>query len=41
MIIDLFASPNYKSFDLSSLRNLGGGGAAPQAVAQRLQDESA
>jgi fatty-acyl-CoA synthase len=40
MIIDLFGSPNYKSFDLSSLRNLGGGGAAmPQAVAQRLIDE--
>ena len=40
MIIDLFASPNYKGFDLSSLRNLSGGGAAmPQAVAQRLQDE--
>lgn len=40
MIIDLFGSPNYKSFDLSSLRNLSGGGAAmPQAVAQRLQDE--
>ena len=40
MIIDLFGSPNYKSFDLSSLRSLSGGGAAmPQAVAQRLQDE--
>jgi fatty-acyl-CoA synthase len=40
MIIDLFGSPNYKSFDLSSLRYLSGGGAAmPQAVAQRLQDE--
>jgi fatty-acyl-CoA synthase len=40
MIIDLFGSPNYKSFDLSSLRNLSGGGAAmPQAVAQRLLDE--
>lgn len=40
MIIDLFGSPNYKTFDLSSLRNLSGGGAAmPQAVAQRLQDE--
>ncbi len=40
MIIDLFGSPNYKSFDLSSLRNLSGGGAAmPQAVAQRLIDE--
>jgi len=40
MIIDLFGSPNYRSFDLSSLRNLSGGGAAmPQAVAQRLIDE--
>ena len=40
MIIDLFASPNYKSFDLSSLRYLSGGGAAmPQAVAERLQQE--
>ena len=37
MIIDLFASPNYRSFDLSSLRYLSGGGAAmPQAVAERL-----
>ncbi len=40
MVIDLFASPNYRGFDLSSLRSLSGGGAAmPQAVAQRLQDE--
>jgi fatty-acyl-CoA synthase len=40
MIIDLFGSPNYRSFDLSSLRSLSGGGAAmPQAVAQRLLDE--
>ena len=40
MIIDLFGSPNYKSFDLSSMRYLSGGGAAmPQAVAQRLLDE--
>jgi fatty-acyl-CoA synthase len=40
MVIDLFGSPNYKSFDLSSLRNIGGGGAAmPHAVAQRLLDE--
>jgi fatty-acyl-CoA synthase len=40
MIIDLFGSPNYKSFDLSSLRFLSGGGAAmPKAVAERLQDE--
>ncbi len=40
MIIDLFGSPNYASFDLRSLRFLSGGGAAmPQAVAQRLIDE--
>ena len=40
MVIDLFASPDYKRFDLSSLRYIGGGGAAmPHAVAQRLQDE--
>ena len=40
MIIDLFGSPNYASFDLTSLKFLSGGGAAmPQAVAQRLQDE--
>ena len=40
MVIDLFATPHYRSFDLNSLRYLSGGGAAmPQAVAQRLQDE--
>ncbi len=40
MIIDLFGSPNYKSFDLSSLRYVSGGGAAmPHAVAERLRDE--
>ena len=40
MIIDLFASPNYRSFDLTSLRYLSGGGAAmPKAVAERLQEE--
>jgi fatty-acyl-CoA synthase len=40
MIIDLFGSPNYKSFDLKSLRYLSGGGAAmPFAVAERLQQE--
>jgi fatty-acyl-CoA synthase len=40
MIIDLFGSAHYKSFDLSSLRYISGGGAAmPQAVAGRLQSE--
>ena len=40
MIIDLFGSPNYRAFDLTSLTYLSGGGAAmPQAVAQRLLDE--
>ena len=40
MVIDLFASPNYRAFDLSSLSYIGGGGAAmPHAVAQRLHDE--
>ena len=40
MIIDLFGSPNYKRFDLTSLIYLSGGGAAmPQAVAERLLEE--
>ena len=40
MIIDLFGSPNYKAFDLTSLSYISGGGAAmPHAVAQRLLDE--
>jgi len=40
MIMDLFGSPNYKSFKLNSLSYLSGGGAAmPEAVAQRLKDE--
>jgi fatty-acyl-CoA synthase len=40
MVVDLFASPHYRSFDLSSLRYLSGGGAAmPEAVAARLRDE--
>jgi len=40
MIIDLFGSPYYRSFDLSRLRYLSGGGAAmPHAVAERLQQE--
>ena len=40
MVIDLLASPNLQHFDLSSLRMIGGGGAAmPAAVAQRLQEQ--
>jgi len=40
MVIDLLASPNVASFDLSSLGHIGGGGAAmPQAVAQRLLEQ--
>ncbi len=39
MVIDLLGSPNFDKFDLTSLINIGGGGAAmPQAVAQRLFD---
>jgi fatty-acyl-CoA synthase len=41
MVIDLFASPNFKSDSLKSLRYIGGGGAAmPEAVAKRLFDLS-
>ncbi|VTU24216.1 Long-chain-fatty-acid--CoA ligase [Variovorax sp. SRS16] len=40
MVIDLMGSPNFASFDLSSLSYIGGGGAAmPQAVAQRLLEQ--
>lgn len=40
MVIDLLGSPNFASYDLSSLVYIGGGGAAmPQAVAQRLFDQ--
>ena len=40
MIIDLLASPNFAHYDLSSLKHIGGGGAAmPQAVAQRLLEQ--
>ncbi len=40
MVIDLMASPNFASYDLSSLVYIGGGGAAmPQAVAQRLLEQ--
>lgn len=39
MVIDLLASPSFDQYDLTSLVNIGGGGAAmPQAVAQRLFD---
>ena len=38
MVIDRMGSPNFASYDLSSLIYIGGGGAAmPQAVAQRLE----
>ena len=40
MVIDLMGSPNFASFDLTSLVYIGGGGAAmPQAVAQRLLEQ--
>jgi fatty-acyl-CoA synthase len=40
MVIDLLGSPNFDKYDLSSLVNIGGGGAAmPQAVAQRLFEQ--
>ncbi len=40
MVIDLLGSPNFASYDLSSLAYMGGGGAAmPQAVAQRLLEQ--
>ncbi len=39
-VIDLLASPNFASYDLSSLMYIGGGGAAmPQAIAQRLLEQ--
>ncbi len=39
MIVDLLSSPNLPSYDLSSIRWLGGGGAAmPEAIAQKLLD---
>ncbi|MBE0623098.1 MAG: long-chain fatty acid--CoA ligase [Burkholderiales bacterium] len=39
MVIDLFASPNFKADSLASLRGIGGGGAAmPEAVGKRLQE---
>ena len=40
MVIDLLASPHFERYDLSSLKHIGGGGAAmPQAVAQRLYEQ--
>jgi fatty-acyl-CoA synthase len=40
MVIDLLGSPNFDKFDLTSLVQIGGGGAAmPQAVAQRLLEQ--
>ena len=40
MVIDLLGSANMAQFDLNSLQNIGGGGAAmPEAVAQRLLDQ--
>jgi len=40
MVIDLLASPDIKTFDLSSLVQIGGGGAAmPEAIAKRLFDQ--
>jgi fatty-acyl-CoA synthase len=39
MAIDFLSNPDLGGFDLSSLRRIGGGGAAmPEAVAQRLKD---
>jgi len=39
MIVDLLSSPDLASYDLSSIRQIGGGGAAmPEAIAQKLQD---
>lgn len=40
VIVDLLSSPDLDRYDLSSLRSIGGGGAAmPRAVAARLQEE--
>lgn len=40
MVIDLLASPDIEDFDLSSLIQIGGGGAAmPEAIAKRLFDQ--
>src|SRR5215510_8531819 len=39
MLVDFLSNPKLKSYDLSSLRVLGGGGAAmPEALARQLED---
>jgi fatty-acyl-CoA synthase len=39
MVVDLLSSPDVASFDLSSIRSLGGGGAAmPEAIAHKLKE---
>jgi fatty-acyl-CoA synthase len=39
MVVDLLSSPDLASYDLSSIRRIGGGGAAmPEAIAQKLKD---
>ncbi|MDF1855242.1 long-chain-fatty-acid--CoA ligase [Pseudooceanicola sp.] len=41
MLLDLMNAPDFDSYDLSSLRLIGAGGAAmPEAVAQRLRDST-
>ena len=38
MVVDLLSSPNLKNYDLSSLKSMGGGGAAmPEAIAKKLE----
>ncbi len=40
MVVDLLASPNVASFDLTTLQRISGGGAAmPEAVATRLKEQ--
>jgi fatty-acyl-CoA synthase len=39
MVVDFLSSPDIDNFDLSSIRTMGGGGAAmPEAIAQKLKD---
>jgi fatty-acyl-CoA synthase len=39
MVVDLLSSPDLDTYDLSSIRLMGGGGAAmPEAIAQKLKD---